>query len=199
MIAGVALLGFIIWVTSVVVQVQRQRQALEARIGWIFAIQALQESPTPEKIRSLHQQQLLLATSDETAKAVMIRLEPLWLEPQQAIEASRLQASLGVIRGANAQTAARLGRSWDVLYALALISCLLGIGVVVLVWRARRQREALLEPFAQGDASTTRRRDGAGLGLAVCSSLARRMGGELHIQSGLGQGLEAWVSPPQVG
>ena len=54
----------------------------------------------------------------------------------------------------------------------------------------------LLEPFEQGDASTTRRQGGAGLGLAICSRLVHAMGGALSIESEPGRGTNVHVALP---
>ena len=48
--------------------------------------------------------------------------------------------------------------------------------------------EKLFKPFSQIDGSTTRRHDGAGLGLAVSKHLAEMMGGDILVQSALGRG-----------
>ncbi len=50
------------------------------------------------------------------------------------------------------------------------------------------QLAGLFERFVQGDASTTRRFGGTGLGLAVSRELARLMGGDLTAESRLGEG-----------
>lgn len=55
-------------------------------------------------------------------------------------------------------------------------------------------RGVLFEPFAQGDASTTRRHGGTGLGLAVSRSLARLMGGDVDYDSELGAGTTFWFT-----
>ncbi|MEZ5628286.1 MAG: PAS domain S-box protein [Rhodocyclaceae bacterium] len=50
------------------------------------------------------------------------------------------------------------------------------------------QVEALFQPFAQADASTTRKFGGSGLGLSICRHLVRLMGGDVVVHSEPGQG-----------
>jgi signal transduction histidine kinase/ActR/RegA family two-component response regulator len=56
--------------------------------------------------------------------------------------------------------------------------------------------QALFQPFAQGDTSTTRAVGGAGMGLAVCRKLTDAMGGEIGAGDGPGGGARFWFRVP---
>lgn len=56
--------------------------------------------------------------------------------------------------------------------------------------------ERIFEPFVQVDARLARTQDGIGLGLAISRDLARGMGGDLSVESVVGEGSTFTVRMP---
>ncbi|MFP5257967.1 MAG: ATP-binding protein, partial [Acidobacteriota bacterium] len=56
--------------------------------------------------------------------------------------------------------------------------------------------DSIFEPFSQGEANYTRRFQGAGLGLSIVRKLTGLLGGELSLESEVGEGTTACVSLP---
>lgn len=65
---------------------------------------------------------------------------------------------------------------------LRLVVADTGVGI------ALERQEAVFEPFAQAERSTTRQHGGSGLGLGICRQLVTAMGGTLALRSVPGQG-----------
>ncbi len=63
-----------------------------------------------------------------------------------------------------------------------------GIGIT------QEQIERIFDPFTQANSTTTRQYGGSGLGLAICDRLAGMLGGEISVQSVLGEGSAFTVS-----
>ncbi|PTL88893.1 hybrid sensor histidine kinase/response regulator [Halomonas litopenaei] len=61
---------------------------------------------------------------------------------------------------------------------------------------AQQDQQRIFEPFAQTDTALSRRHEGAGLGLAICSQLVAAMGGELKVESQPESGSRFWFDLP---
>jgi len=65
-----------------------------------------------------------------------------------------------------------------------------GIGI------SEAQLDRVFEPFSQADEGHARAYEGTGLGLSISRAFARMMGGEIHVESRLGQGATFRVELP---
>lgn len=63
-----------------------------------------------------------------------------------------------------------------------------GIGI------AENALEKIFDSFEQAEANTTRQYGGTGLGLALCKRLTQMMGGDVHVNSTLGEGSEFYFT-----
>ncbi|MBD0362283.1 MAG: hypothetical protein ICV55_05825, partial [Coleofasciculus sp. C3-bin4] len=56
--------------------------------------------------------------------------------------------------------------------------------------------ESIFERFHQVDASDSRKKGGTGLGLAICRSIVQQHGGQLWVESTLGEGSSFYFTLP---
>ena len=86
----------------------------------------------------------------------------------------------GLSRGSSAVVPTPVVRSGGLYLRVSVVDS--GIGLTA------EQVQHVFDPFTQADSSTSRKYGGSGLGLAICRRLCHLMGGELSVQSRIGDG-----------
>lgn len=162
---------------------------LEVELMEISPIEVLADIVSVMQVRSLQKNLMMSLTFDEQVPAT-IKSDPTRLR----------QILMNLIGNAIKFTEAgsvRLHAGYENRSGLAVMRFDVidtGIGL------SESQIERLFQPFTQADESTTRRFGGTGLGLSISRKLARMLGGDITVQSRLGEGscfrVELAAGPP---
>jgi PAS domain S-box-containing protein len=147
----------------------------------------LQIRPEPCDFDALCRSTLELFGAAAAEKGVALRYAAEGLPPHLALDPGRLrQILLNLVGNAvkfSDRGAVRLSAAWQADEGRLRVQVRDdGPGI------APEQQSLLFRRFSQVDGSATRRHGGTGLGLAICLGLVEAMGGEIDVESELGQG-----------
>ena len=177
-------LGFVAWCVWLVAAVERERDLVSERVGWLGAAQALQKSlgggeDIADGLAALRAETAGAGAGQAGQDALQAALQAdATVARQEALD--RFVRS---VRGETAELSQRLGQRWSALYVLtfaALLSVVTALALLVVATWRRRRAEALQLSLAGARAEADQARAEAGAAYANKTAYVTHMSHELR-------------------